>query len=162
MADKRYCYISGNESLSMRSLLVLGALLVSASPVLADDFVYLRCETMQNLTYSNSKTSKILDNRRMSAVNILQVDLKKKTLFDTRSTRPIDVTIQGTNLSWRNAFNTIKSGQDVSGKINLVPPYQFSSGGVVTDKTNNINLTFSEEGSCAEIDASEFQEALNQ
>ena len=162
MADKRYCYISGNESLSMRSLLVLGALLVSASPVLADDFVYLRCETMQNLTYSNSKTSKILDNRRMSAVNILQVDLKKKTLFDTRSTRPIDVTIQGTNLSWRNAFNTIKSGQDVSGKINLVPPYHFSTGGVVTDKTNNINLTFSEEGSCAEIDASEFQEALNQ
>ena len=146
----------------MKSLLVLGALLVSASPVLADDFVYLRCETMQNLTYSNSKTSKILDNRRMSAVNILQVDLKKKTLFDTRSTRPIDVTIQGTNLSWRNAFNTIKSEQDVSGKINLVPPYHFSTGGVVTDKTNNINLTFSEEGSCAEIDASEFQEALNQ
>ena len=146
----------------MRSLLVLGALLVSASPVLADDFVYLRCETMQNLTYSNSKTSKILDNRRMSAVNILQVDLKKKTLFDTRSTRPIDVTIQGTNLSWRNAFNTIKSEQDVSGKINLVPPYHFSTGGVVTDKTNNINLTFSEEGSCAEIDASEFEEALNQ
>ena len=146
----------------MKSLLALGSLLLSASPVLADDFVYLRCETMQNLTYSNSKTSKILDNRRMSAVNILQVDLKKKTLFDTRSTRPIDVTIQGTNLSWRNAFNTIKSRQDVSGKINLVPPYHFSTGGVVTDKTNNINLTFSEEGSCAEIDASEFQEALNQ
>ena len=146
----------------MKSLLVLSALLLSASPAVADDFIYLRCETMQNLTYSNSKTSKILDNRRMSAVNILQVDLKKKTLFDTRSTRPIDVTIQGANLSWRNAFNTIKSGQDVSGKINLVPPYHFSSGGVVTDKNNNINLTFSEEGSCAKIDASEFEEALNQ
>ena len=146
----------------MKSIFFLSALLVSVSPAIADDFVYLRCETMQDLTYSNSKTSKILDNRRMSAVNILQVDLKKKTLFDTRSTRPIDVTIQGTNLSWRNAFNTIKSGQDVSGKINLVPPYHFSTGGVVTDKTNNINLTFSEEGSCAEIDASEFEEALNQ
>ena len=146
----------------MKSVLFLSALLVSVSPAIADDFVYLRCETMQNLTYSNSKTSKILDNRRMSAVNILQVDLKKKTLFDTRSTRPIDVTIQGTNLSWRNAFNTIKSGQDVSGKINLVPPYHFSTGGVVIDKTNNINLTFSEEGSCAKIDASEFEEALNQ
>ena len=40
---------------------LLSALLLSASPAVADDFVYLRCKESADIVITNSTTSKIID-----------------------------------------------------------------------------------------------------
>ena len=95
-------------------------------------------------------------------MNIFRIDLKKKTILDSRSTAPIGITIQGKTLVFRNKSNGIKSKHDTSGRINLSPPYSMSASGVVIDKSKNFTLTLSEEGPCKKIDASEFEKDLKQ
>ena len=59
---------------------LFGALLVSASPAIADDYLYLRCKTSVDLVNTNSITSKITEDRIIDDIAILKVDFKMKTI----------------------------------------------------------------------------------
>ena len=146
----------------MKYLVAIGALLITASPANAVDCLYLRCKTTQDLLFSDSTTSKTLENRSITGNNLYKIDFEKKTILDARSAGPLSITIQGNTLFFRNNSNGIQSKHDASGRIDLLPPYYMSASGVVIDKSENYTVTISEEGPCKKIDASEFEKSLEQ
>ena len=155
-------YLSDITHVFMKYLFATGALLITASPAIADDYLYLRCKTTQDLLFIDSTTSKPLENRSITGDNFYKIDFKKKTILDARSTGPLSIMIQGKTLTFRNNSNGIKSKHDTSGRINLSAPYYMSASGVVIDKSENFTVTISEEGPCKKIDASEFEKYLEQ
>ena len=68
----------------MKSLLALGALLLSASPVVADDFVYLECETKTQVRAIDAETAQVIrdleetesPNEDNIRIEIYRIDLK--------------------------------------------------------------------------------------
>ena len=68
----------------MKSVLFLSALLLSASPAIADDFVYLICETKTQLRAIDAETAKVIrDFEEIESTNedniskeIYRIDLK--------------------------------------------------------------------------------------
>ena len=146
----------------MKSLLALSALLLSASPAIADDFLYLRCKQSVNLITTNLTTSKTIEDRTVDDVSILKIDFIKKTILDTRSAGPLSFTVQN------NVMNVLTKSDDDELKINdvvkmnLLPPYPISSNGTIVFKNNNRTNTHRTIGTCEEIDASVFEEALKQ
>tara|TARA_B100000073_G_scaffold321400_1_gene301903 strand:- start:112 stop:561 length:450 start_codon:yes stop_codon:yes gene_type:complete len=146
----------------MKSLLVLGALLVSASPVIADDYLYFRCNQSGDLVITNSTTSKIIEDRYLEDIAYVKVDFKKKTVFDTRSAEPLSFTIQNNVITvlTKAEYNEVKINDVV--KMNLLPPYPISSNGTIVFKNNNRTNTHRTIGTCEEIDASVFEKALKE
>ena len=59
-ADAGRCYCLDIRHLSMKSLFILGALLLSASPVVAGDFVCLRCDNKAHDRVIDAETAKVI------------------------------------------------------------------------------------------------------
>ena len=146
----------------MKLPMLLGALLLSASPVLADDFVYLRCKKSDDIVITNSATSKIIEERTKYVSSIFKIDLTKKTLTDARANYPLSFTVQNKLIiaTWKVDNDEMKS-EDIF-KLTLMPPYSISAKGTAIVKTMNRSLTTRGEGSCEEVDASVFKEALKE
>ena len=146
----------------MKLPMLLGALLLSASPVLADDFVYLRCKKSDDIVITNSATSKIIEERTKYVSSIFKIDLAKKTLTDARANYPLSFTVQDKLIiaTWKVDNDEMKS-EDIF-KLTLMPPYSISAKGTAIVETMNKSLTTRGEGSCEEVDASVFKEALKE
>mgnify|MGYP001199403091 FL=1 len=146
----------------MKLPIFLGALLLSASPAVADDYLYLRCKASVDLVNTNSATSKITEDRTIDDIAILKVDFKMKTILDSRSEGPLNVSIQDKMLSIPQRIDNKELKLDDIGKIKLTPPYTLSGRGTAIYKSKNQTSTYSYEGPCKEIDASVFEEALKE
>jgi len=146
----------------MRSLLVLGALLLSASPAFANDYLYFRCNQSGDFFTTNSTTSKIIEDRHLEDIAYIKVDFKKKTVLDTRSAGPLSFTVQNNIMTvlTKSDDDELKINDVV--KMNLLPPYPISSNGTIVFKNMNRTNTHRTIGTCEEIDASVFEEALKQ
>ena len=146
----------------MKSLLVLGALLLSASPAIADDLLYLRCNQSGDLVITNTTTSKIIEDINLEDIAYVKVDFKKKTILDTRSEAPLSFTVQNSFMTVLTKYddNELKVNDVV--KMNLLPPYPISSNGTIEFKNKNRTNTHSAKGSCEEIEASVFEKALKE
>jgi len=146
----------------MKSLLVLGALLLSASPAVANDYLYLRCKKSDDIVITDSTTSRIIGKRTKDVSSIFKIDLTKKTLTDASTGYPQSFTVQNKTIitTWKVDNDQLKSS-DIF-KLNLMPPYSISSKGTAIVKTMNKSLTVRGEGSCEEIDASVFEKALKE
>ena len=147
----------------MKLLPLIGALLLSASPAAAGDYLYLRCKSTAELVTTNTKSSKILDDRTIDDIALLKIDFKQKTVLDSRSEAALGYTLQNKTMTIIQRIDddeTILNGVD---KIELMPPYSWSGSGTIILKSKNVTRNYSyEEGSCEEIDASVFDEALRQ
>lgn len=141
---------------------LFGALLVSASPAIADEFLYLRCKTSVDLVNTNSTTSKITEDRTMDDISILKVDFKMKIILDSRSEGPLDIEIQDKFLTIPQRINDKELELEDIGRIELTPPYALSGKGTAIYKSKNQTSTFSYEGLCKEVDASVFESALKE
>jgi len=141
---------------------LFGALLVSASPAIADDYLYLRCKTSVDLVNTNSTTSKITEDRTMDDISILKVDFKMKIILDSRSEGPLDIEIQDKFLTIPQRINDKELELEDIGRIELTPPYALSGKGTAIYKSKNQTSTFSYEGLCKEVDASVFESALKE
>ena len=153
---------SGDSHLYMRSLLALGALLLSASPAFADDYLYLRCKFSVDWVQRNSITSKITEDRTFDDIALLKVDFQRKTVLDTRSEGPLDIAIQGKTLIVTQKIEEKEFKLEDEGRIESTPPYAMSGKGSGIFKAKNQMATYSYEGLCEEIDASVFEEALKE
>ena len=69
----------------MKYLPILGALLLSASPAVADDLLYLRCKQSVDMVITDLITSKIVEDRTIDDISILKIDFSKKTMHDSRA-----------------------------------------------------------------------------
>ncbi len=146
----------------MKSLLGLGALLLSASPAVANDLLYLRCKKSDDIVITNSATSKIIEKRTKHDTSVLKVDLTKKTLTDARARFPLSFTVQNKIIIaiYKVDNDELKSSDTF--KLNLIPPYSISAKGIAIVKAMNRSLTSRGEGSCEEVDASAFEKVMKE
>ena len=61
----------------MKLSTLLGALLLSASPAIADDFVYLKCETKVTVVEKDLKSNKITKKEELIDADHIMVNLTK-------------------------------------------------------------------------------------
>ena len=146
----------------MKLPILLGALLLSASPAVANGYLYLSCKKSDDIVITNSATSRIIGKRTKDVSSIFKIDLTKKTLTDARAGYPQTFTVQNKAIiiTYKVDNDQLKS-RDIF-KLNLMPPYSISSQGTAIVKTMKKSLTTRGEGSCEEVDASVFEKALNQ
>ena len=146
----------------MKSLLALGSLLLSASPAVANDLLYLRCRKSDHIVITNSATSNIIDKRTKDDSSILKIDLTKKTLADARARFPLSFTVQNKTIIATYKVDNDELKSDDMFKLNFIPPYSISSKGTAIVKTMNGSLTSRGEGSCQEVDASVFEKVMKE
>ena len=146
----------------MKYLTLFGALVLTASPVVADDYLYLRCKSSIDWVTKNSTTSKTTENRTLDDIALLKVDFKKKTILDTRSDGPLDIAIQDKVLTITQRIDDKEMKLQDIGTIELTPPYAFSGKGTGIYKSKNETSAYSYEGLCKEINESVFEKALKE
>ncbi len=146
----------------MKLPILFGALLLSASPAISNDYLYLKCKKSDDIVITNPATSRIIGKRTKEVSSIFKIDLTKKTLTDARAGYPQSFTVQNKTIiiTYKVDNNQLKSSDMF--KLNLMPPYSISSKGTAIVKTMNKSLTTRGEGSCEEVDPSVFEKALNQ
>ena len=145
----------------MKLLPLIGALLLSASPAAAGDYLYLRCKYSADIVTTDSKSSKILDDRTIDDISLLKINFKQKTVLDSRSEGAVGFTIQNKIMIIVQKIDDDETKLNGLDKIELMPPYSSSGSGTAILKSKNVTRNYSYEGSCEEIDASMFDEAVS-
>jgi len=146
----------------MKCLLALGALLLSASPAVANNLLYLRCTKSDHIVITNTVTSKIIEERTKDDTSILKINLIKKTLTDARAGYPLSFTVQNKLITAAFKVDNDELKSDDIFKLNLMPPYLITAKGTAIVKTMNRSLTSRGEGSCEEVDASVFEKVMKE
>ena len=163
----------------MKSLLVFSALLLSASPAVADDFVYLKCETKTQVRAIDAETAQVIhDFEKTESTNednirseIYRIDLKNSQYtHHLEGNRMSDVQVS-IDAKIKNG-KLMHFGEGPRGyietKIMYDPPGEILiNGSYVSFAMDGMRpLTYIGEfitkGSCKDIDASEFENSLNQ
>ena len=163
----------------MKYLPLLGSLLLSASPGFADDFVYLSCETKTQLRVIDAETAKVIrDFEEIESTDedniskeIYRIDLKNSQYtHHLEGNRKSDVQAK-IDAKIKNG-KLIHYGEGPRGhietKISFDPPGEILiNGSYVGFAMDGMRpLTYIGEyitkGSCKDIDASEFENSLNQ
>jgi len=151
----------------MKALLALSALLLSASPVLANEFVYLKCDNEMTLTSTEMSTGKIInDGETKSETVYFKIDpnvnrfMSYKPSSDKRDLKWDEATISGGVLS----ANMVDKNEALkaNGELNL----EFKPAGKLRSKFSAVafGMISSEidiSGDCVNVDASMFEKALN-
>tara|TARA_B100000073_G_scaffold69439_1_gene51304 strand:+ start:1865 stop:2320 length:456 start_codon:yes stop_codon:yes gene_type:complete len=151
----------------MKALLALSALLLSASPVLANEFVYLKCDNEMTLTSTEMSTGKIInDGETKSETVYFKIDpngnrfMSYKPSSDKRDLKWDEATISGGVLS----ANMVDKNEALkaNGELNL----EFKPAGKLRSKFSAVafGMISSEidiSGDCVNVDASIFEKALN-
>lgn len=101
----------------MKYLPLLGTLILSASPAIADDFVYLECPITMHATFVDAKTSEVVDSISEYELMVFEIDLKNKT-FIRDNTLPEDVDIRDGHLIYRSQ----NDGREFNLKLQFNPP----------------------------------------
>ena len=159
----------------MKSLLALSALLLSASPALAEDFVYLKCETKTQVRAIDAETAQVIrdfeetespneDNIRR---DIYRIDLKNSQYtLHLEGNRMSDVQAK-IDAKIKNG-KLMHYGEGPRGyietKISFDPPGEILINGSYIGASMQAMYIgeFITKGSCKDIDASEFENSLNQ
>ena len=151
----------------MKALLALSALLLSASPVLANEFVYLKCDNEMTLTFTEMSTGKIInDGETKSETVYFKIDpngnrfMSYKSSSDKRDLKWDEAIISGGVLS----ANMVDKNEALkaNGELNL----EFKPAGKLRSKFSAVafGMISSEidiSGDCVNVDASIFEKALN-
>ena len=144
----------------MKLPMLLGALLLSASPVIAADFVYLKCEVTIESTEFNWKLVKQISKSEEDDVIHYKIDFKKETVFD--STEPEVANKFQTDLNTREiAWKTAKTNGSIYGEDTTHLQYE-TPGEVVgtiylTDRDHRIENSGILSGSCEASDAETYE-----
>ena len=146
----------------MKYLPLLGALLLSASPALADDFVYLECEREGFNESTELKTNKKERSMVDSHIQYWKVDVANSRFIEAEG----DVwdkakIVNGVAVEeWEKPRN--KNGITLSFKlsIQIVPPGPLSFHSL--SRSDFFTYSMNGTGMCKEVDASVFEEALKE
>ena len=145
----------------MKLFPLLGALLLSASPAAAGEYLYLRCKCSADIVTTESKSYKILDDRTIDDIALLKIDFKQNTVLDSRSEAALGFSLQINTMTIIQKIDDDEMKLNAVDKIELMPPYSWSGSGTAILKSKNVTRNYSYEGSCEEIDASIFDEAVS-
>ena len=79
----------------MKLPLLLTTLILSASPVVADDFLYMICKNDTNVKVTDLASGKIIDDKDGEEFLLFKVDLTNKMLRNHVDPGWVDVTVEG-------------------------------------------------------------------
>ena len=144
-----------------RLMLLISALMVSSTQASARDILCLKCRVTSDFFISDIATSKVVDDRTIDDISILKIDFKAGTAHDARSEQSIDIVIKRKTALIAQRINDNEMQLD-DGSLRLIPPYPLSGTGKAVYKSKNQKADYSYRGSCVEVSASIFREALNQ
>ena len=140
--------------------ILLGALLLSASPALADDFLYLECDTKFSVINKDLKANQIW---REEDVDIFysKVDLVNSQILAAKG-EPEWKELQIIDGVYVFNEEELKHGVATSMSLSLqvVPPRQITVNVLALD--GDYSRTTKMTGMCKEVDASVFEKAMNQ
>tara|TARA_B100001057_G_scaffold97132_1_gene93821 strand:+ start:1341 stop:1778 length:438 start_codon:yes stop_codon:yes gene_type:complete len=139
---------------------LLSALLLSASPAVADDFVYLECEVKTVATTKDLKSNQITKREEATETTHHKVDLAKSRAATAKEPEWEEVKIvDGVAVldeeSTENGINI-----SMKGFWQIVPPGRLIGDALVSNVS--FSETFMVRGMCKASDASVFEKALNQ
>ena len=140
----------------MKSLLVLGALLVSASPAIGDEIVYLKCVTKVNIESKDLDTNKIGKREETKTTHIMVNLTKSLTRTANNPTWREEKIVNGVAITERERSENglyFKS----KGTMQIVPPGPFIGEAIV--RNDYFWETSKARGMCEGIDESEFEKA---
>ena len=145
-----------------RLLLLISTLMVSSTQASARDILYLKCKVTSDFLITDLTTSQVVDDRSIDDTSILKIDLKASTAHDTRSEEAIDIIIKRKMALMPQRINEDEIQLEDDGRLHLIPPYPLSGTGKGVYKLKNQKVNYAYQGSCIEVDSSEFDKALNQ
>ena len=150
-------------SFFMRSLLrtipLIGALLLSASPAVADDFVYLKCQVSTKSTVFNWDKTKELNHWDSNTEILYKIDTKREVLF-TSSKHENTIKYEWQHpgfIGWTEQI----SDERMSGKnvmyLQYDPPEYVDGAMYHSDRLRRLKYFGSMYGSCEGSDASAYE-----
>ena len=147
----------------MKLPILLGALLLSASPAFADDFVYLECETKSVATTKDLKSNQIVKREETAETTHHKVDLANGRTASAKKPEWEEVKIVD-GVAVLDEEST-ENGVNISMKASwqIVPPGRLTGDGVFTLVGNDVSSeTWKIRGMCNSSDASVFEKALKE
>ena len=163
----------------MKLPILLGALLLSASPAVADDFVYLSCETKTQLRVIDAETAKVIrdfeetESTYEDNINkeIYRIDLKNSQYtHHLEGNRKSDVQVKIDAMIKNGKLMHYGEGPRgyIETKISFDPPGEIlingSYVGFAMDGMRPLTYIgeYRTKGSCKDIEASVFEKALKE
>ena len=145
----------------MKYLTLLSALLLSATPAIADDFLYLRCDTKFSKISKDLRANKIIEIDEGADVLHSKVDLinsRVMTAEDDAEWEEVEIV----NGVYSVGEEKLVDGVTLSTSMFLQvdPPGQMTVN--VLSRDDNSSVSFKVTGMCKEVEASVFEKALNQ
>ena len=147
----------------MKRPLLLTALLVSVSPSLAKDLLYLKCDETRAMsstsTYDDGEQFTL--ERNDEEIFVLRIDAKNKKMLMNKS--EVDIDIKDNEAIYSDVFDNgrIKHANIVH--TTLSPPYaRYGKGKTVTKEPFPQVIDVAIQADCTKIDPAEFDEFLNQ
>ena len=159
----------------MKSLLTLGTLIVSASPAIADDFVYLGCETKMQVRVLDAETAQVIrDFEEIEYTNednirkeIYRIDLKNSQYthhLDGNRKSDVQVKIDAKIKNGKLMHYGEGPRGYIETKISFDPPGEIViNGSYVGASAEGMYVGgFTSKGFCSGIDESAFEDSLSQ
>ena len=153
----------------MKYLSLIGALFLTATPAVADDFLYLKCdETMLVSTvidWSDGDQTPL--SREIKEILVLRIDIRNKKVIYNNTNEEQDVIIQDNEMSTEMIHKTEFENQwtkdTYSTTTMLSPPYTIRGEGkrVLKEPTPGLIKTVTT-GDCIKIDPAEFDNFKSQ
>ena len=153
----------------MKYLSLIGALFLTATPAVADDFLYLKCdETMLVSTvidWSDGDQTPL--SREIKEILVLRIDTRNKKVIYNNTNEEQDVIIQDNEMSTEMIHKTEYENQwskdTCQTTTMLSPPYTIKGEGkrVLKEPTPGLIKTVTT-GDCIKIDSAEFDNFKNQ
>ena len=152
----------------MKLPLLLTTLLLAATPAVADDFLYLKCdETMlvsMVINYSDGQQTPL--SREIREILVLKIDTRNKKVIFNNTNEEQDVIIQDNEMSTemihRTEFENQSSKDIYQTTTMLSPPYTIRGEGkrVLKEPTPGL-IKIVTTGDCIKIDSAEFDNFKN-
>ena len=142
----------------MKYLPLLSALLLSATPAIADDFLYLRCDTKFSKISKDLRANKIIEIDEGADVLHSKVDLINSRVMTAEGDAEWEE-VEIVNGVYSVDEETLENGVTLSMSMSLQvnPPGQMTVN--VLSRDDKSSVSFKVTGMCKEVDASVFEEA---
>ena len=150
-----------------RLSIFLGALLLSSTPAIADDYFYLNCEESFEAEVLHTNTSKLIKEEPKSHVGVYKIYIKDKTIKvvavgERESLKTYNVEIGDDQLTYSETSDVYNGKSSFQLMMNLSPPFNSESRGKFIVNESPVIIYWKNEGVCKKVDASVFEKALNQ
>ena len=141
----------------MKLPLLLTTLLLSASPAIADDFLYVVCDMEGTNKTMSLPSGQLISEKPLDSSLKFQINLKELKMRNHKNSVWVDISIRGDQIIQNTQFNEDGYIGQVQGVMPLNPPGPTSTN--IWTKTQTEYWVTEGEGECREIDSSVFDEA---